>query len=257
MKKLIYSLIFMSQFSCAYDVDISNGESIDNGSVKNTCKFSGVLKRDDDSVIQLTASGVSYTLVDSENMSDFKSVQIFDIDNDGFCELMVGTGQGDVNDSYALFVSNNGEFIRSKLPTVYNPDIKEGMLTLKYREEAKTYGDDLCYSKERKDFYLCRREVSLIEDLNSVNYFNEYGVKVKSLVSKSDGTPAYAVVVVDKSIFGDLTDTFEFKEKKSYLVKGDKVEIIDYAEHQDEEWFKVVYRGKKAETVGWMLSSSF
>jgi len=252
---IIFSLFSMS--ATAFNIELSNGKSVRDYDIKKECRFSGSLKKNDDRILQVDISNRDSLLI--EDISDFELVEFFDIDKDGYCELMVGTGRGDVNEVYALFINKNkGErFVRSQFPTVYNPEVKEGKLILNYRDGAKTILEQICYSKSSSDFYLCRQEVTLDGRFNKVNYLDEQGNNLKTEVLTEDGKPAFATVTSEKSNFVELSDNFASKQKKSYLIKGDKVLISDYAAYEGSAWFKVTYKGAKSDMVGWMSERNF
>lgn len=257
-KNLFIAALFLAVPAYAYNVELSSGESINGSDIKG-CKFSVKITKDSSGVVHTDASNKTNLLLKEEDMSDFDLIQFFDINKDGYCELMIGTGKGDVNENYALFVSrdNGNKFLRSQLPSVANPEISGDQLELKYRDGAATISEKIKYSAAKSDFYIYREEVSIDGRFNKVLYLNEQGKNVKAEILTEDGQPAFAAVTADKSNFGDLTENYEFKPRKSYLIKGDKVLITDYLENEGGGWFKVSYKGAKSEVVGWMPADNF
>ena len=67
-------------------------------------------------------------------------------------ELIIGTGQGDVNEEYALFTNSAGILQRSSVKSIYNPNFKEGYIYSKYREDATTKASQFDFQQKKTIF---------------------------------------------------------------------------------------------------------
>lgn len=249
------SILFFTNYS--HGLELNANSAIKGDEINKKCKITGLIKRTESEIRQAISSTNESMLVTPEEISNFKEIQAFDVNSDGYCELIIGTGQGDVNEEYALFTNSAGMLKRSSVKSIYNPNFKEGYIYSKYREDATTKSIAIRFSAKKNDFYVSQEEIELDNSLKKITQLSDTGSKLKNEILDINGSPASLTIASEKSYFGDLTAEFEFKERKSYLVKGDKVTIIDFAENNGAGWYKILYKGKKMEIIGWMKKESF
>ncbi len=60
------------------------------------------------------------------------------------------------------------------------------------------------------------------------------------------------MVTADRAKLHDITNGNILKERKGYLVKGDKVMLIDFLQTYEDAYYKVNYFNNKMITTGWV-----
>uniref|UniRef100_A4XNG7 Uncharacterized protein n=1 Tax=Ectopseudomonas mendocina (strain ymp) TaxID=399739 RepID=A4XNG7_ECTM1 len=181
-------------------------------------------------------------------------VIVGDMSGNGHCDLAVPYGKSDVNESYTLFVYDipHEKFKKSNAGIISNPDFKENKIISSYRDAAQWHEDYFCYSKSLVDFFLCSQKKSIDNSLEWLRLCSEDLCASSTIIYKASSIQASAVVTADRAKLHDITNGNILKERKGYLVKGDKVMLIDFLQTYEDAYYKVNYFNNKMITTGWV-----
>ncbi len=169
------------------------------------------------------------------------SITLDDMNLDGKLEVVV-TGNGEVNRCSTAYVvdSFSRTLMAMKIDPLCNYRIERGYLISSYRLDAKSFED--VYKIRRGKFILYITDGCLDCDYVS-RTIRDHGRVTTSLVSNANGfqkrTPQKAIVSAKKAALYSSPD--DSKHTKGYLVAGDEVSLIEYADQEDRSWFYIQY----------------
>ena len=194
--------------------------------------------------IEITAGkeNVSFPDVSDEMMNHegFESVKVAfsDINFDGYTDIgvPVGIGYGGVNvfADWYLYSPRNHSY-EKVLSEVLNleADKKEKVLISEMKSGQGVFHEWYRINRDGKPYLIIKASTSPGKEEFETTY------KAKGVCIK-----------VPKSHFYDFLNG---KKLKSYLVRGDKVEIVDIASADNGKlWVEVEYQGKKKRYIHWM-----
>jgi hypothetical protein len=169
------------------------------------------------------------------------------------CVLGFKYAENDVNETYAVFVFDPkaDEYNASNIGFVTNPDFSSGLIKSNYKDGAVTYNDDLCFSKQNKDYYLCGRREQFTENLEKVQRCGELQCASSSIVKEGTTASVSAVVISSKASLFKKEGASHFEKRNGYLVLGDEVVLTDFGQGESGLYYQVDFRGK---SIGWIFS---
>lgn len=175
----------------------------------------------------------------------------------GPCVIAIKYAENDVNESFYLIVFDDEQkqFKLSNMESVTNPDFIENGILSEYKDGPFTYNDKFCYSKKRKDYYVCEKGREFSESLERREKCSETSCADPEILRLKTGLPLEATVSIEKVNLLEKSGESSFSQKKAYLVLGDKVTLSDYYRDESGLYYKVVYRGK-IKTTGWISEKS-
>lgn len=179
----------------------------------------------------------------------------FNFDGYGDVAVLEGVGYGGVNLFYRLHLWNKAQskFQEYKEP-ISNPTLTPETKTLStaQRSGPRWYSTDYRFNKGKPYMWSEGAMVGTDGDLYFVKIYDSAGKVLKKVIADTQDssdvtakTPAaIRKITVDKAVLYDKPDA---KTKtKMYLIKGDKVTLLDHREGDDGvEWFLVRFDGKK------------
>lgn len=178
----------------------------------------------------------------------------FNFDGAGDVGLLEGVGYGGVNMFYRLYFWDKtaGKF-QAFQQEVSNPTLTPATKTLNsaQRSGPRWYTTDFRF-KDGKPYTWMETVVASPEgDLYHAKIYQPDGSLLKTLVAETEDpaditektAPASRNIVVDKAALYDKPQ--ESSKTRMYVIKGDAVELLDYADNMGAEWFLVRYKGKK------------
>jgi hypothetical protein len=201
-------------------------------------------------------SNKNYSL-DLDEQEDELSVYLGSVGYPKLCVMGIKYAENDVNESYSLFIYDSTlmKFRSSNVKIVNNPEFISGGILSEYRDGAVTHNDKICYSEKIKDYYFCERQEQFSDMLVRREICAESSCAEPEVIKKSGRKVVEAVVLEDKVNLLERSGASYFVKKKAYLVKGDKVSLIDYSRNDDGLYYKVNYVGK-TKTQGWLSEKS-
>jgi hypothetical protein len=178
----------------------------------------------------------------------------FNFDGLGDVAVLDGIGYGGVNLFYRLYTWNKavGKFKEFK-ETISNPmlDAKAKTINTSQRSGPRWYSKDYRIFNGKPYLWQDGVMVGSEGDLYFVKTYDSAGKMLKKVVVEAAATPvnettvpAIRKIAAGKAVLYAKPDA---KAKtKMYVIKGDKVTLLDYAENDDgSEWFLVRFKGKK------------
>lgn len=165
----------------------------------------------------------------------------FNFDGLGDVAVLDGVGYGGVNLFYRLYTWDKatGKFKAFK-ETISNPllDAKTRIISTSQRSGPRWYSQDYRFIKGKPYLWQEGLMVGSEGDLYYVKTYNSVGKVLKKLVVEAASTPidekavpATRKIAVDKAVLYIKAD--EKTKTKQYVVKGDKVTLLDYAESEE------------------------
>ena len=169
------------------------------------------------------------------------------------CVLGFKYAENNVNETYAVFVFDPqaDRFSASRIGFVTNPDFSSGLIKSNYKDGPVTYNDDLCFSKQKKDYYLCGRREQFTKNLEKVQRCGELQCASSSIVKEGTTASVSAVVISSKASLFKKEGASHFEKRNGYLVLGDEVVLTDFGQGESGLYYQVDFRGK---SIGWIFS---
>ena len=176
-------------------------------------------------------------------------VSIADMNFDGYKDIAVDTGYGYggvniISEVYFWDAQTGGFQSKSLEVSNFDLDEKAGILSSAMRSGPQWYRTEYKFSNGVPWRY---HEVIGPGIVEVHKFYNMAGKMIKKIVADPNRegdqpVPAVFTVPVDKVYFYTRPD--ENSKTRAYIVKGDKVEVLDQA-GDFSEWLKIRYRGKK------------
>lgn len=178
----------------------------------------------------------------------------FNFDGMGDVGLLEGVGYGGVNMFYRLFFWDKtaGRFQEFK-QEVSNPTLTTATKTLNsaQRSGPRWYTTDFRFKNGKPYTWMETVVVSPEGDLYHARIYQPDGKLLKTLVAATTDPaginektkPAVRKIVVDKAPLYSKADVAT--KTRMYVIKGDKVELLDYAADEQQEWFFIRYKGQQ------------
>ena len=184
---------------------------------------------------------------DMESLSNSIYESLITIDDynfDGYSDIgiLTGVGYGGVNifRDYHFYDPKNNVY-HKYLEEVSNLEIKGTILIGDVRSGLSHY--EIQYKvKDKKPYKSLEKE-----EFGFADYVMEFDDKGK--VIKSYYVPTHLKIVTKKAYF--YSESSEDKKTKSYVVKGDKVKIVEIG-IATFPWIKIEYQGTKGAYKGWI-----
>ncbi|MCD7099392.1 SH3-like domain-containing protein [Stenotrophomonas sp. MMGLT7] len=169
------------------------------------------------------------------------------------CFIALKTAESDVNESYDIYMVSPSS-APSKvpgIPSIMNPDFIGGIVISNYRDAARWHKEKLCYPQGELP-YLCEKRDSLDDSVESVRKCTANGDCIATrLVFSASEMAVNAYVTNVKATIWQVSSGGGFAPLRSYLIKGDKVRLLDFKSTRGATYYQFEYRGKKT-TVGWV-----
>jgi hypothetical protein len=178
----------------------------------------------------------------------------FNFDGLGDVAVLDGIGYGGVNLFYRLYTWDKaaGKFKEFK-ETISNPllDAKAKTINTSQRSGPRWYSKDYRIFNGKPYLWQDGAMVGSEGDLYFVKTYDSAGKMLKKVVVDEAATPinektvpAMRKIAADKAVLYAKPDVKA--QTKMYVIKGDKVALLDYAENDDgSEWFLIRFNGKK------------
>lgn len=169
------------------------------------------------------------------------------------CVLGFKYAENNVNETYAVYVfdQQSDRYSASRIGFVTNPDLSSGLIKNNYKDGPVTYNDDLCFSKQNKDYYLCGRREQFTENLEKVQRCGELQCASSSIVKEGTNVSVSAVVISSKASLFKKEGASHFERRHGYLVLGDEVVLTDFGQRESGLYYQVNFRGR---SIGWIFS---
>lgn len=180
-----------------------------------------------------------------------------DMTGNGYCDLAAPYAKSDVNESYTLFVYDpqHKKLKKSNAGIITNPAFKENKIITSYRDAAQWHEDSFCYSENLNDFFLCSQKKDIDSSLEWLRICSKDSCMPSKIVYKANSLQVSAVIITDRAKFHDKTDDGNLKERNGYLVRGDRVMLLDFFQSYEDFYYRVEYLNDKITTTGWISAS--
>ncbi len=190
-------------------------------------------------------------------------VRIGDLNFDGYNDIAIDTsiGYGGVNVFSRIFFwqpsngqPNKGQFSEGLDISNFGLDTATKELTSDYKSGPFHYRDSYRFDAQGPYKY---KEIVSPGPVEIVSFFNREGKRIKRILADTtrenlnDYTPA-VLSIVEKTFL--YSKPVEDAKTKAYLIKGDKVEMLDVSEYP-YRWYKIRYKGKKT-LVRWIKTNA-
>lgn len=172
------------------------------------------------------------------------------------CFVAVESNSGFVNASYDLYrldqVADSGE---APLQVLVNPEFGSDRIISTYRDGARWHEESLCFSGEADRSYICERRINVDEEIQRYRSCDHLGICSNSILVKKGGEEGInATIQVQRAHSYRMPEEGRLEVSRSYLIKGDKVALLDFVEYDGRLFYKFSYGKGSAMTIGWVLS---
>lgn len=203
-------------------------------------------------VEMLKSSGEVYRVLLDKQLGSLP-IYIGSEGNPALCVLAFKYAENDVNETYTVFVfaPKADRYSASRIGFVTNPDFSSGLIKSNYKDGPVTYNDNLCFSKQNKDYYLCGRREQFTENLEKAQKCGELQCAPSSIVKEGTNVSVSAVVISSKASLFKEEGASHFERRNGYLVLGDEVVLTDFGQGESGLYYQVDFRGR---SIGWIFS---
>jgi len=190
-------------------------------------------------------------------------VRVGDLNFDGYNDLAIdtGNGYGGVNIFSRVFFwqpsngqPNEGQFSQGLDLSNFALDIAKKELTSEYKSGPFHYQNSYKFDAQGPYKY---KELISPGPVEIVSFFSRAGKRIKRVLvdpnrqNQEVYTPATLSIAKKTYLYSKpIVDA----KTKAYLIKGDKVKMLDVSEYP-YQWYKVRYKGKKT-LVRWIKTNS-
>lgn len=198
------------------------------------------------------SSPATESLVDVEEEVEDTEIVAGDFWNNGRCFVAIKSSASLVNESFDIHRVDS-ENTGPQWSTI-NPEFIGGRVISSYRDAARWHEEALCYSESIDSPYICWKRETATNELQRLTECNDKGeCDDRSMVLTGTDEAANAIVSADRAFF--LQNSGESLERRrSYLISGDSVTLLDFLEVTGSLYFKVRYCGDTGTRVGWLSS---
>ncbi|MBU0654589.1 MAG: hypothetical protein KJ914_05575 [Gammaproteobacteria bacterium] len=178
----------------------------------------------------------------------------FNFDGMGDVGLLEGVGYGGVNMFYRLYLwDKTTSKFQDFAKEISNPTLTTATKTLNsaQRSGPRWYTTDYRFTNGKPYTWMETVVVSPEGDLYHAKIYKPDGKLLKTLVAATEDPaeinektpPAIRKILPAKAPLYDKPDADS--KTRMYVIKGDKVELLDYSGDTGEEWFRIRYKGSR------------
>ncbi|WP_146090496.1 hypothetical protein [Xanthomonas bromi] len=233
-------------------MEVSEGGKFQNQSLCPGITVS--IKRGNDQ-ISLGSNGKWIAIKKDDSIEPSEFI-VGDFWNNKHCYVAKKVAESDVNESYELYeIYKSSAPTKPKSPSLINPEFKNGTVISSYRDAARWHKEFLCYSAQIGSPYLCEKRISLNDSIEKKESCDQLGhCASPTLVSSNTDRQIMAVISEEKAFtFSQKGD--KFSQNHSYLIKGDKIKLVDFEDLGSDLYYRFKYEGKSKETDAWIKST--
>ncbi|KAB7769647.1 hypothetical protein CKY51_05735 [Xanthomonas maliensis] len=202
--------------------------------------------------IRLASKAGAVTLADELDGGQ-PEVVAGDFWGNGRCFVAIKVAESDVNTSYVAYeVSTVAAPVKvASLPTLIDPDFKDGVVISSYRDAARWHQEVLCLAATGTP-YLCEKRDALDDRIERVSRCVPDGTcSAARLMDSASGQAVAASVIVPKAVVFQPSTGEGMTRQRSYLVRGDRLTLTDFKTIDGQLYYRFEYRGKQI-TRGWI-----
>ncbi len=190
-------------------------------------------------------------------------VRVGDFNFDGYNDIAIdtGIGYGGVNVFSRVFFwqpsngqPNEGQFSQGLDISNFGLNAAKKELTSDYKSGPFHYQDSYRFDAQGVYKY---KEIISPGPVEVVSFFNRAGKRIKRVLvdpsrENQDNYSPATLSIAEKTYL--YSKPVEDGKTKAYLIKGDKVEMLDVSEYP-YQWYKIRYKGKKT-LVRWIKTNA-
>ena len=169
------------------------------------------------------------------------------------CFIALKTAESDVNESYDVYAIARSSAPNkvSGIPSIVNPDFVDGSVISSYRDAARWHKEKICYTQGQSP-HLCEKRDSLDDNIESVKKCTtKDDCRATGLVFSTSGKLVSGQVTSSRVFIMQISSDEEATPLRSYLVKGDRVKLLDFKSIRGTTYYQIEYDGKRT-TAGWL-----
>ena len=100
-----------------------------------------------------------------------------------------------------------------------------------------------------------REKIDIDSSLERLTVCSEKSCNPSIIVYKSSSLQVPAVITANQAKLHSKTGSGDLEERRSYLIDGDKVKLLDFFQAPNDLYYEVEYISNKSTTTGWIRAT--